>query len=152
MKLKPEEILKQAREKKKYTQQDLADKLGITLRQYHKYESGVFPKYKSDNIKHIDTLLGTNLFEQIYEQFGQSISQVSEDPIEYVVGNPLFKELTAEIKQLKATVYILKVTVAQLAATSSKKEIGSVLAEMDQAIKESANSLFDEDKKNQAGV
>lgn len=142
MQQKPEEILRLAREKKKLKQQDVADKIGITLRQYNKYEAGDFPKYKSDNIRAIDTFLGTKIYELLYEQ-------KNEDRIEYEIGTPLFKELTKEIKQLKATVYILKVTVAQLAATSSGKAIGTMLVEMDRAIDEEADRLFEEDKKNQ---
>lgn len=81
-----------------------------------------------------------------------NVSIVNEDPVEYEVGTPLIKALTKEIKQLKATVYILKITVAQLAATSSGKEIGLVQVELERAIKEQANNLFDEDKMNQSGL
>ncbi len=145
MQQSPGDILRIAREKKKYKQQDIADKIGISLRQYNKYESGAFPKYKSDSIKAIDSLLGTSLYELLYEQKGR------EDIVEFKNDVKHAQELTKSIKQLEATVYVLKVTVAQLAATSAKKEIGTVLVELDQAIREKANSLFDEDKKNQDG-
>lgn len=147
MQQKPEEILKKAREKKKLTQQDVADEIGMTLRQYNKYEAGEFPKYKSDNIKTIDTFLGTHLYELIYEQ------KQEQEPVNKFIHNAEhIKELTAEVKKLEATVYVLKHTVAQLASKSSGKEIGLVQVELDRAIKEKADILFDEDKKNQAGL
>jgi len=60
--------------------------------------------------------------------------------------------LTKEIKQLKATVHILKITIAQIAATQNGKAIGSMLVELDRAIDEEADRLFEEDKKNQSRV
>lgn len=73
----PKEILKEARENKGYTQTELALKLGIGLRMYQKIEDGQFPKYKKDQISTIDQLLGTNLYELIYEQKPQLSKQVS---------------------------------------------------------------------------
>ncbi len=144
MQRKPEEILKSARVKKKLKQQDVADKIGVTLRQYNKYEAGAFPKYKSDNVRAIDMFLGTKIYELIYEQSGV------EHEVEFEIDNNLFREFTKEIKQLKATVHILKVTVAQIAATQNGKAIGSMLVELDRAIDEEADRLFEEDKKNQS--
>jgi transcriptional regulator with XRE-family HTH domain len=145
MQLRPEDILKKAREKKKLTQQEVADEIGMTLRQYNKYEAGEFPKYKSDNIKAIDTFLGINLYELIYEQ-----KEEQGQPNRFVNSLEHIKALTAEVKQLKATVHILKVTVAQIAATQNGKAIGSMLVELDRAIDEETDRLFEEDKKNQS--
>ena len=92
-------------------------------------------------------------FEKFYNGYKKdSGSVVAEDTVLYEVGTPLLKELTKEVKQLKATVYILKVTVAQLAATSAGKAISTMLVELDRAIDEEANRLFEEDKKNQLRV
>ncbi len=65
---KPEELLKAAREKKGWTQSEVAEKLGIGLRMYQKYEDGQFPKYKREQISELDRLFSTNLYELIYEQ------------------------------------------------------------------------------------
>jgi transcriptional regulator with XRE-family HTH domain len=62
------EILKKAREIKGFTQTELATKLGIGLRVYQNYESGLFPKYKANQIKEIDSILGTNVYPLIYEK------------------------------------------------------------------------------------
>lgn len=67
MEKKPEDILKDARERKGYTQSDMADKLGIGLRMYQKIEAGSFPKYKREQIQEIDQILATQLYEMIYE-------------------------------------------------------------------------------------
>lgn len=147
MQQRPEEILQKSREKKKLTQQDVADKIGMTLRQYNKYEAGKFPKYKSESIKAIDALLGTNLYELIYEQIKEQSGSNK-----FVNDSEHIKALTKEVKQLEATVYVLKHTVAQLASKSSGKEIGLVQVELDRAIKEKADILFDEDKKHQSGL
>lgn len=61
-------ILKEAREKKGWTQDEIAGRLKVTLRQYSKYEQGEFPKYKRDVAREIDKLLGTKLYALIYEQ------------------------------------------------------------------------------------
>jgi transcriptional regulator with XRE-family HTH domain len=60
--------LKKARESRKMRQEDMALKLGISSRQYQKYEDGEFPKFKTEPIKQIDAILGTNIYEQVYEQ------------------------------------------------------------------------------------
>lgn len=64
---KPEEILKSARESKGYTQATLAAAIGISSRMLQRYEEGRFPKYKSDSIRKVDELLGTKLYEIIYD-------------------------------------------------------------------------------------
>lgn len=67
----PEEIgtiIREARERRRWTQEAMAEKLGISLRQYSKYESGDLPKYKTTIAETIDKLLGTNVRELFYEQ------------------------------------------------------------------------------------
>ncbi len=64
--LKPEEILKAAREAKGYTQTQLGELVGLKLRTYQTLESGVFPTFKTDSIQKLDTILGTNLYALIY--------------------------------------------------------------------------------------
>jgi phage repressor protein C with HTH and peptisase S24 domain len=64
---KAKEILRKARESKGWTQSDMAEKLGIGLRMYQKIEDGQFPKYKTENVRRIDELLGTSLYALIYE-------------------------------------------------------------------------------------
>jgi transcriptional regulator with XRE-family HTH domain len=89
--------------------------------------------------------------ENFIKKFYESFNLVADkEKVKYTVDAILIRDLTKEIKQLKATVHILKVTVAQLASTSTGKAIGSMLVEIDRAIDEEANRLFDEDKKNQS--
>lgn len=63
----PVEILKKARKAKGLSQEAMAEKLGLSMRMYQRYEDGNFPKYKSENIRAIDKLLGTNLCDIIYD-------------------------------------------------------------------------------------
>lgn len=61
------EILQSARKKKGLSQEALAAKIGISHRMLQRYEDGKFPKYKSNVVKKIDEVLGTSLYELIYE-------------------------------------------------------------------------------------
>lgn len=62
-----------AREKKRWTQTEAADRLGValnqgySLRQYQKLEKGIFPKFKKEVVQKIDEILGISVYEQIYE-------------------------------------------------------------------------------------
>jgi transcriptional regulator with XRE-family HTH domain len=64
----PQEILIEARAKRNLTQTELGALIGLGLRAVQKLEDGEFPKYKKDSIVAIDKVLGTNLYEQIYER------------------------------------------------------------------------------------
>lgn len=72
--LKPKDILKKAREEKRITQAEMADRIakglnqGYSLRQYQRLEDGQFPKYKMNAILQVDQILGTNLAAIIYDK------------------------------------------------------------------------------------
>lgn len=137
MQPRPEEILKKAREKKKITQEDLAGKLGITLRQYHKYESGQFPKYKSEPIKQIDSILGTNLFELIYEQNDRDEIEISGS-LENII-----RSLDERILRLEANVEVYESTLASL-LSESKADVSEKITELRKMVQEVVNRRFDE--------
>jgi phage repressor protein C with HTH and peptisase S24 domain len=63
----PTEILINARKDKGLTQTELASQIGLGLRMYQKFEEGLFPKFKRNHIEAIDKILGTDLYELIYE-------------------------------------------------------------------------------------
>src|SRR5689334_13240645 len=71
---KPKDILKKAREEKRITQSEMADRIakglnqGYSLRQYQRLEDGQFPKYKMNVLKQVDQILGTNLAAIIYDK------------------------------------------------------------------------------------
>lgn len=95
------ERIKKAREKKKWTQQDMANKLDISLRQYNKYESGKFPKYKKAVIEEIASILGVSSRELFLEQ---NVPRENENSLGEAVGDygkpePDFaRELIAELR------------------------------------------------------
>jgi len=74
LQLKPQDILKKAREEKRITQAEMADRIasrlskGYSLRQYQRLEDGQFPKYKMDAILEVDQILGINLAAIIYDK------------------------------------------------------------------------------------
>jgi transcriptional regulator with XRE-family HTH domain len=144
MQLKPEEILKKARQKKKLTQGELAAKLGITLRQYHKYESGAFPKFKSESIKQIDSILGTNIYELIYEQKTSN---------EIIISGTLEKILRSQdekILRLEAYVEVYELTIAEL-LSASKSDFPKKVSELRERVQSVVNRRFDELSKKSSG-
>jgi len=72
--MQPKEVLIQERENKMLTQQGMADKLGISLRNYQRYEEGLFPKHKTDIVIRIDDILGTNIYALVYDNKGRNQS------------------------------------------------------------------------------
>lgn len=82
MNKKAGEKLLDAREKKGWTQAVMAEKVGFSTKQLQKYEQGNFPKYNTSTIKTIDSLLGTRLYEEIYEQ-SVPLSELQEGAAEY---------------------------------------------------------------------
>jgi phage repressor protein C with HTH and peptisase S24 domain len=66
MEKKSSELLREARESKGYTQAQVADYLGIGLRNYQHLESGRFPKYKTEVIKEVEKLLGIKIYDKLY--------------------------------------------------------------------------------------
>ena len=104
MKKAVEKIIK-AREDKGLTQTDMANKLDIGLRMYQKIEAGQFPKYKRDQVKEIEKILGINIYELIYELPEASLSNkeltTSNEIAEMAFNNVTRKELA----KLMAKVY-----------------------------------------------
>lgn len=81
----------EAREKKGWTQEQMAEKLakslkqGYSHRQYQKLEAGIFPKYKTRVVEHIDRILGTNIYAEIYEHNVPHETTLSDvDPPTYI--------------------------------------------------------------------
>lgn len=81
--------LSEFREKRKIKQVQMAGMLAramnqsYSLRQYQKLEQGIFPVHKTQVVKEIDKILGSNLYELIYEQ-NMSVN----DPEEQYRTNP----------------------------------------------------------------
>lgn len=67
------DILREAIKKYPKTQIDIAEMLGISTKQLQNYSKGIFPKYKGDNIRALDKILGTATYGIIYE--GEEISE-----------------------------------------------------------------------------
>lgn len=100
---KPETILIRAREKKGMTQNQLGEAIGVGLRQIQNYETGKFPKYKKEPIYLIDSILGTNIGELIYEKkihFNNEKPEVEAD--EEIALIAIVDVILEEIAKLKA--------------------------------------------------
>lgn len=91
-KLAAQELIK-GRERKKLTQTEMAEKLAAalsqtySLRQYQNLEEGKFPKYKKEVVKKLDGLLGTKVYELIYEQDSPNAVSDSGDDNHYTLKN-----------------------------------------------------------------
>lgn len=60
------ELIKTAREAKGFTQQEVADKINMGLRNYQHIEAGRFPKYKTESVKDIETILEISIYDKLY--------------------------------------------------------------------------------------
>ena len=99
MNKKPEELLKEAREKTGKNQTEFASLLGLGLRAYQKFEAGDFPVYKTEHITKIDEILGTNLYELIYEQQKEVVVSdvlIGDESNNYVENRRKLKLLTSK--------------------------------------------------------
>lgn len=75
-----------AREQKGWTQQDVAGKLGMSRRQYSKYEGGQLPKYKTDVLDALKEIL------EIQEPFGeQNVPRGTPPPPLNKIGIPIYE-------------------------------------------------------------
>ncbi len=91
--------ISKAREEKGWTQEVMASKVGMTLRQYSKYEAGDFPKYKSAIVQKIDKLLGTKAY---LEDFSKEDKDMMEHAalVHRQFNNITFKILEVEKKKI----------------------------------------------------
>lgn len=151
----PADILKEAREKKGWRQADMAEKLGISARQYHKFEQGFFPKYKREVIEKIDGLLGTALYGLIYEpniqfkglpKFSDRDSSLRKLPDFKIVKGSL-EETIGQMREViirqEASITVLSITLAEAVSKITGKEIGAVSVGLSKAIDEEADRIFE---------
>lgn len=146
MNRKPEDILKTSREKRGWKQEDVSKKLGITLRQYQKYESGVFPKFKTQVVKKLDDLLGIKIHELIYEQKEQKTAANSPN-IELLAAedHKKFRGLVfARISLIEANIRALNNKVAEINKLVTGQTTTKTLTELEQTTREVAKMLQEE--------
>lgn len=74
--LQAKEIIKQARERKGLTQQQVADLLHIGIRNYQHIEGGRFPKFKTQSVKDLERILEIEVYDKLYDE--NTISIVHE--------------------------------------------------------------------------
>lgn len=132
-------IIKEARDQRGLTQEDIAKRLGISLRQYHKYENGEFPKYKTEMIKSLDAILGTQIYELIYEQEVRSRNVDLEE---------LLSKSEERILRLEACIEVYESAIAGLMSKSSEDFMKKV-GELREQVKMAVNRRFDEPGRKQ---
>lgn len=76
----PEDIIKNARDKKGLTQQQVADFLGIGLRSYQHFEAGRFPAFKTAPIIALEKHLGIKIYDKIYGDKKVSHETATDEP------------------------------------------------------------------------
>ena len=132
-------IIKEARDRRGLTQEDIAKRLGISLRQYHKYENGEFPKYKTEMIKSLDAILGTEIYALIYEQKVNS-SQIDLEE--------LLSKTQERLLRVEAYIEVYESALAGLMSESSEDFMKKVGELREQVIK-AVNRRFDELERKQ---
>ncbi len=91
-----DKVLKEARLKKGLTQSEVAELAGISLRNYQRFEDGMFPKYKSDTIGALDRILGIQIHDMIYD----NLLSDPEEPYYEKRAKPENSPIPNEITQL----------------------------------------------------
>jgi len=132
-------IIKEARDRRGLTQEDIAKRLGISLRQYHKYENGEFPKYKTEMIKSLDAILGTEIYALIYEQ------KVNSSKIDL---EELLSKTQERLLRVEAYIEVYESALAGLMSESSEDFMKKVGELREQVIK-AVNRRFDELERKQ---
>lgn len=72
-------IIKDAREAKDLTQQEVADFLGVGLRNYQHLEAGRFPKFKSSPIRRLESILNIKIYDKLYGNATNVSHEKSQD-------------------------------------------------------------------------
>jgi len=75
------------REQKGLSQEQVAKAIGLSHRNYQRYESGDFPKFRSNKIKKLDELLGINIYDVLYDTSMTSKMQLEESESKIQHGN-----------------------------------------------------------------
>lgn len=147
--MEPKEILKKARIAKGYTQEMIADKVGISHRMYQRYEEGKFPKFKSIQIKKIDRLLGTGLNAVLYgksvrgkKSMVNEVIRIKDQELSQVIGKLQEGDIS-----LEATTSVLLNIVATLYAKQTGESVDEVKAGFLKEIEHELDRLFSELKK-----
>lgn len=147
--MEPKEILKKARIAKGYTQEMIADKVGISHRMYQRYEEGKFPKFKSVQIKKLDRLLGTGLNAILYgktlrgkKSMVNEVIRIKDQELGQVIG-----KLQEDDLSLEATTRVILKKVATLYAKETGESVEEVKAGFLKEIEHELDRLFSELKK-----
>jgi transcriptional regulator with XRE-family HTH domain len=88
MTTKPEKLIKDARERMRLTQAEVAEKSGVSPRFYQRMEGGTFPKFKSETVRAIDRILGTKVYELLYDTKIPTASSESEEIVDSAEPGP----------------------------------------------------------------
>lgn len=130
------ENLKSYRNSRGWTQSQMANFLKIGYRTYQTIEkTGVVAK--ADDLK------------RIYEKTSVNTKNISHDSAPITLSfneNDFQKMVLVELRQLQATVNIVKLTVAKLAASKAGSEIESELDRLNTLIDREADRLMKKDK------
>lgn len=113
------DLLTQAREAKGLTQEALGKQVKLSERQIVRYEKGNFPKFKTDKIKDIDKILGTNLSDIIYDKNVDLPVQTVSDAGSLMLRN--------QIEQLALLRVILPLLCEVLSPLSKEKKLPTEL-------------------------
>jgi hypothetical protein len=131
--------------------------IGLGLRAVQKLEDGDFPKYKKDSILAVDKVLGTNLYERIYEQALPSYKEIVPDMslVKEIAINQaktyteerrdkktLFERQRIPLYDAPATAGITEQDMTPVHAPSGTIDVGDLLHDSESAIRIYGNSMI----------
>ena len=119
--------------------------MGLGLRMYQKIEDGQFPKFKRENIRKLDQILGTNVYELIYESSDENHS-VQEPKTPYIDERRLLKS-TGNGKRIPlydapASAGIIETEMTAIHAPAGTIDVGDLLNDSQAAIRIYGNSMI----------
>lgn len=145
------EKIKKAREAKGFKQEALASAMAILLkktysvRQYQRLEGGEFPKFKTDVVKALDTVLDTNFHDIIYASRGNN-SEANTGKTIHSFSSEAQKELsdhTIKLLRIEAHLEVYESAIAGL-LSKDNKEFTKRVGELRAAVREAFDRRYDE--------
>lgn len=112
---------------------------------YQKIEDGQFPKFKRDNIRKLDNILGTSVYELIYELLPNQ-DQVSEPETNYLHERRFLKSFGSgkriPLYDAPASAGITETEMTAIHAPAGTIDVGDLLNDSQAAIRIYGNSMI----------
>lgn len=143
--MEPKDIIKKAREAKKLTQSQLAENVGVSERMIQRYEEGKFPKFKSTKVKKLDGILGTQIYDKLYDRKSDTIKDSDNEYLERLI-----EEIEARRSDAEATAIKMESHYNDMKNALERAQV--TINEILKPIKDQTQEILSSSKKVQEGL